>query len=235
MNEAATREIVLDTETTGLEPAEGHRIIEIGALEMVNHVATGRTYHVHINPERAVEDSVSVHGLTDEFLADKPVFADVVDEFLEFLGDSRLVIHNAPFDMGFINSELARLGRDEIPMDRVEDTLVMARTRFPGARASLDALCARYGIDNSHRKLHGAMVDTDLLAEVYIELLGGRQPGLSFSEAAAAAPKDEETKAPSAPAAVRPPREHAPSPEEAEAHDAFVATLNEPLWARVGK
>ena len=233
MNEASAREIVLDTETTGLDPAEGHRIIEIGALEMVNHVATGRSYHVHINPERAVEDSVSVHGLTDEFLADKPVFADVADEFLGFLGDSRLVIHNAPFDMGFINAELARLGREGIPADRAVDTVVMARTRFPGARVSLDALCARYGIDNSHRKLHGAMVDTDLLAEVYIELLGGRQPDLSFSEAAAptsAGPGDS----PEA-ASVRPPRAHAPSPEEAEAHDAFVATLNEPLWARTGK
>ena len=235
MNEASTREIVLDTETTGLEPAEGHRIIEIGALEMINHIATGRTYHIHINPERAVEDSVSVHGLTDEFLADKPVFADIVDEFLEFLGDARLVIHNAPFDMGFINAELARLGRDEIPMERAEDTLVMARTKFPGARASLDALCARFGIDNSHRKLHGAMVDTDLLAEVYIELLGGRQPGLSFSETAAAAPVEAGAASPVAATAARPPREHAPSPEEAEAHDAFVATLDEPLWARVGK
>ena len=233
MNEASTREIVMDTETTGLDPAAGHRIIEIGALEMVNHVATGRSYHVHINPERAVEDSVSVHGLTDEFLADKPVFADVADEFLGFLGDSRLVIHNAPFDMGFINAELARLGRGEIPAERAVDTVVMARRRFPGARVSLDALCVRFGIDNSHRKLHGAMIDTDLLAEVYIELLGGRQPDLSFAEAAETAMPAAAGTTPAA--AVRPPRPHGPSPEEAEAHDAFIATLNEPLWARTGK
>ena len=231
MAETPLREIVLDTETTGLDPAEGHRIIEIGAMEMVNHIATGRTYHVYINPEQPVDpESIEVHGLTDDFLADKPVFGDIVDEFLEFLGDSPLVIHNAPFDMGFINAELARLGRSELPTERAIDTLVMARSKFPGGRASLDALCSRFEIDNSHRKLHGAMVDTDLLAEVYVELLGGRQPGLSLTEAAAPVEERGEAKA----AAIRPPRKHAPSPEEAEAHEAFIATLEEPLWRRFG-
>ena len=155
------REVVLDTETTGLNPGEGHRIIEIGALEMVNHIPTGKTYHVYINPERVVDpDSIAVHGLTNEFLDDKPLFADIVDDFMAFLGDSRLVIHNAAFDMGFINAELERLGRDPLPMDRSLDTVALARSKFPGARANLDALCRRFSIDNSHRDLHGAMIDT---------------------------------------------------------------------------
>ena len=232
MDEATLREVVLDTETTGLDPASGHRIVEIGALEMINHVSTGRTYHVHINPEREVDpETVDVHGLTDEFLADKPTFAEIVDDFMEFVGDSPLVIHNAPFDMGFINAELSRVGRTTIPMDRAVDTLVMARTKFPGARASLDALCSRFGVDNSHRKLHGAMVDTDLLAEVYIELLGGRQPDLTFSEAPAE-PDEGETR--SEVATIRPAREHSPSKEEAEAHAGFIEAMENPLWARIG-
>ena len=237
MDDQRTREVVLDTETTGLDPAAGHRIVEIGALEMVNHVPTGRTYHVYINPEREVdEDSTGVHGLTDEFLSDKPVFAAVVEEFLGFLADSPLVIHNAPFDLGFINAELSKLERETIPMERAVDTLAMARRKFPGSRVSLDALCGRYGIDNSHRELHGAMVDTDLLAEVYIELIGGRQPDLAFSDAAEpdggpAGGVEPET---GSARVIRPPREHAPSPEETAAHDAFVKTLNNPLWARTG-
>ena len=232
MDESTLREVVLDTETTGLDPAGGHRIVEIGALEMVNHVATGRTYHAYINPEREVDpETAGVHGLTDEFLADKPLFADIVDEFMEFLGDSPLVIHNAPFDMGFINAELSRLGRTSIPMERAIDTLVMARTKFPGARASLDALCSRFEIDNSHRDVHGALVDTKLLAEVYIELIGGRQPGLTFAEAPAA-PVEE--KAESKVSAIRPPRDHAPSSEESAAHKAFIDGMENPLWERIG-
>lgn len=235
MDEAPIREIVLDTETTGLDPGEGHRIVEIGALEMVNHMATGRNCHIYINPERGVEDSVEVHGLTDEFLSDKPVFSKVVDEFLDFIEDSPLVIHNASFDMGFINAELSKLGRDPIPMERAIDTLAMARKKYPGSRVSLDALCNRLEIDNSHRNLHGAMVDADLLAEVYIELLGGRQPGLSFSvDSAGPAPADERLE-PEASSVIRPPREHAPSGKEAAAHEEFVATLKDPLWARIGK
>ena len=233
MDDATMREVVLDTETTGLDHSDGHRIVEIGALEMVNHIATGQTFHAYINPERDIDpETASVHGLTSEILAGKPVFAEIADEFLEFLGDSPLVIHNAPFDMGFINAELARLGRPAIPAERAVDTLQMARQRFPGARASLDALCARFEIDNSHRQLHGAMVDTDLLAEVYVELLGGRQPALSFGEAPAGPPEGGPRPAAGAPAA-RAPRPHAPSREEAEAHDAFVETLNNPLWAKV--
>ena len=175
------REIVLDTETTGIDPAQGHRIIEIGALEIVNQTPTGAQLHLYINPEREVEaGALEVHGLSNEFLEDKPLFADIVDEFLEFIGESSMVIHNAPFDMGFINSELKRLGREELPMSRATDTLTMARRKFPGAQANLNALCRRFDIDNSHRELHGALVDADLLASVYLELLGGRQRNLSL-------------------------------------------------------
>ena len=175
------REIALDTETTGISPRDGHRIIEIGALELMHHLPTGRKLHLYINPEREIDDgAVAVHGITSDFLADKPVFADIVDEFLAFVGDDPMVIHNASFDMGFLNAELKRLDRPVLPMAQSIDTLMMARKKFPGAQANLDALCRRFEIDNSHRDLHGALVDADLLAAVYIELLGGRQPGLSL-------------------------------------------------------
>ena len=175
------REIALDTETTGISPRDGHRIIEIGALELMHHLPTGRKLHLYINPEREIDDgAVAVHGITNDFLADKPVFADIVDEFLGFVGDDPMVIHNASFDMGFLNAELKRLERPVLPMAQSIDTLMMARKKFPGAQANLDALCRRFEIDNSHRDLHGALVDADLLAAVYIELLGGRQPGLSL-------------------------------------------------------
>ena len=164
-----TREIVLDTETTGIDPKDGHRIIEIGALEMDNHMPTGKQLHLYINPERDIDaGAVAIHGLTSEFLADKPVFADIVDEFLNFVGDSPMVIHNAPFDMGFVNAELARLARAPLPMTQAVDTLPMARKKFPGAQANLNALCRRFEIDNSHRDLHGALIDADLLAAVYV-------------------------------------------------------------------
>ncbi|MEC8642063.1 MAG: DNA polymerase III subunit epsilon, partial [Pseudomonadota bacterium] len=170
------REIVLDTETTGISPSDGHRIIEIGALELFNQTPTGEQFHIYINPEREIDaGAVNVHGLTSEFLSDKPVFADVATGFLEFIAESRLVIHNAAFDMGFLNAELVRRGMAALPMERAVDTLTMARRKVPGAQASLDALCRRFEIDNSHRDLHGALVDADLLASVYIELLGGRQ------------------------------------------------------------
>ena len=175
------REIALDTETTGISPRDGHRIIEIGALELMHHLPTGRKLHLYINPEREIDDgAVAVHGITSDFLADKPVFADIVDEFLAFVGDDPMVIHNASFDMGFLNAELKRLDRPVLPMAQSIDTLMIARKKFPGAQANLDALCRRFEIDNSHRDLHGALVDADLLASVYIELLGGRQPGLSL-------------------------------------------------------
>ena len=175
------REIVLDTETTGISPRDGHRIIEIGALELMHHLPTGNKLHIYINPERDIDDgAVAVHGLTSAFLSDKPLFAEIVDEFLSFIGDAPLVIHNASFDMGFINAELDKIQHPTLPMDRAIDTLAMARKKFPGAQANLDALCRRFEIDNSHRDLHGALVDADLLASVYVELLGGRQPGLSL-------------------------------------------------------
>lgn len=175
------REIVLDTETTGIDPKDGHRIIEIGALALVNHMPTGEQLHIYINPEREIDaGAVAVHGLTNDFLDDKPLFADIADQFLTFIGSDPLVIHNAPFDMGFINAELEKLGRAALPMERAVDTLTMARCKFPGAQANLNALCRRFEIDNTHRDLHGALIDADLLASVYIELLGGRQPDLSL-------------------------------------------------------
>lgn len=176
------REIVLDTETTGFEPHEGDRIVEIGAVELIGHVPTGRTYHQYINPQRAMPaEAFAVHGLGDEFLADKPVFAQIAQDFVDFVGDSKMVIHNAAFDMKFLNAELGWLNRPLLPMDQALDTLAIARRRFPGSPASLDALCRRFGIDNSSRTLHGALLDSEILAEVYLELIGGRQPDFGLS------------------------------------------------------
>ena len=173
------REIVLDTETTGISPRDGHRIVEIGALELMHHLPTGRRLHLYINPERDIDEgAIAVHGITSDFLADKPIFADVAEEFLAFIGSDPLVIHNASFDMAFINAELARIDRPVLEIGQSIDTLAIARKKFPGAQANLDALCRRFEIDNTHRDLHGALLDADLLARVYIELLGGRQPGL---------------------------------------------------------
>lgn len=178
------REIVLDTETTGLNPEEGHRVLEIGAVEIVHQAVTGRVFHRLINPERDVpQDAARVHGHTTTTLKDEPVFASVVDEFLAFIGDSSLVIHNAEFDMRFVNAELARLGRDPIGMDRVVDTLVLARRKHPGQPNSLDALCDRYRIDRSRRVRHGALLDAEILVEIYCELSGGRQRALAFGDA----------------------------------------------------
>src|SRR5690242_10106213 len=166
------REVVLDTETTGLDPEQGHRVVELGAVELANHIPTGRTFHAYINPERDMPaEAFRVHGLAAEFLADHPVFAEVVDAFLEFLGDGKLVIHNAAFDVRFLNAELDRCGRPPIPSERAVDTLVLAQRRFPGAPNNLDALCKRFGVDNSNRKLHGALLDCELLADVYLHLL----------------------------------------------------------------
>ena len=180
------REIVLDTETTGLYPEQGHRVVEIGCVELINHVATAAHFHRYINPERPMDaDAEAVHGLTDAFLSDKPVFAEIADAFLEFVGDDPLVIHNAAFDIGFLNAELARLGHPALPMERAVDTVKIARRRFPGAQANLDALCRRYGIDLSDRSLHGALLDANLLAKVYLELRGGSQPDLTLGTEAA--------------------------------------------------
>ena len=177
------REIVLDTETTGLDPETGDRLVEIGAVELYGHVPTGKTYHQYINPERDVpQEAVDVHGLTFDFLRDKPLFRDVANDFLAFIGDAKLVIHNAAFDMKFLNAELKWQSKPQIPWERAIDTLEIARKKFPGSPASLDALCRRYGIDNSARTLHGALLDSEILAEVYLELIGGRQPGLVLSD-----------------------------------------------------
>jgi len=176
------REIVLDTETTGIDHGKGDRVIEIGCVELVNHVPTGRFYHAYINPEFPVsQGAFGVHGLSNEFLADKPVFAAVVDKFADFIGDARLVIHNAAFDVGFLNAEYARLGRPAIVLNDCVDTLSLARRKHPGASNNLDALCSRYGIDNSRRTKHGALLDAEILAEVYIELIGGKQTGLDLT------------------------------------------------------
>ncbi|NWG45649.1 MAG: DNA polymerase III subunit epsilon [Alphaproteobacteria bacterium] len=216
------REIVLDTETTGLDPASGDRILEIGCLELNHHVPTGRRLHHLINPERQVsQGALDVHGLSNELLAGKPVFAEIVDELLAFIGEDRLVIHNAEFDMKFLNAEFARLGRPPLPMSRAIDTLRLARQTFPGAPASLDALCKRFGVDNSARELHGALLDAELLAEVYLELKGGRQPVLIAGEDGTG--EDMRILA-EVPARRRPaPLLREPTAEEAAIHAAFIA------------
>jgi DNA polymerase-3 subunit epsilon len=223
------REIVLDTETTGFNPSEGHRIVEIGCVELRNHVPTGTVWQSYVNPERDMPDGAfQVHGLSEAFLADHPVFAEVVGGFLEFVGDARLVIHNAAFDMGFINAELGTLGFGPIPMSRTVDTVQLARAKFPGAQASLDALCRRFGIDNSARTKHGALLDAELLAEVYLELIGGRQHGLSLVSGEAGGQTDSVA----AEAPVRAPRPHAASDAERAAHTAFISGLTDPIWNR---
>lgn len=189
-----TREIILDTETTGISPADGHRIVEIGAIELFNHVPTGRTYHVYLNPERDMpKEAEAVHGLSAAFLRDKPVFKTVADDFLAFVGEAMLVIHNATFDMAFINAELSYLDKAPIDMGQVIDTLAMARRKHPMASNSLDALCRRYGVDNSKRTKHGALLDAELLADVYVELLGGRQTALNLVDTAGALAKKSPT------------------------------------------
>ncbi len=220
------REIVLDTETTGIDPGSGHRIIEIAALELLNHIPTGRRFQCYLNPERDVPaDAVAIHGLSSEFLGDKPRFAEVVDDLLQVIGDAPLVIHNAEFDVGFLNAELVRLERPALSVRRIVDTLVLARQRFPGAPASLDALCRRFAIDNSARTNHGALLDAELLADVYLELIGGRQAGLELiagDEVAAAAL--------AAVRAPRPSRPHAATEAELAAHLLLVAQLDNPIW-----
>ncbi|MEO0486770.1 MAG: DNA polymerase III subunit epsilon [Pseudomonadota bacterium] len=224
------REIVLDTETTGLDPFQGDRIVEIGAVELWNHVPTGRTYHQYINPERAMAaEAFEVHGLGDDFLRDKPVFADIVADFVTFIADAKLVIHNAAFDMKFINAELGWLNRPALPNDQAIDTLAIARKRFPGSPASLDALCRRFNIDNSARTLHGALLDSEILAEVYLELIGGRQPDLVLaSSGSGAGGAAESAWKPSARPTPLPTRL---SEAEQEAHQRFVAALGDKaLW-----
>jgi len=222
------REIVLDTETTGLDPAAGHRVVEVACLELTQHMPTGRSFRRYLNPEREMpEEARAVHGLDDAFLAQQQLFAEVVDEFLAFIDDAPLIIHNAQFDLKFLNAELARINRPPLEFDRAVDTVGMARRRFPGAQASLDALCRRFGIDNTARTLHGALLDCELLAEVYLELRGGRQPGLDLDPTKRIA-EAAGTQTVARPA--RPARAHAPSAEESAAHEAMLARLKAPIW-----
>jgi DNA polymerase III subunit epsilon len=229
------REIVFDTETTGLSPLTGDRMVEIGCVELVNKVETGRTFHAYFNPMRPMPAGAeAVHGLSDVFLSDKPPFQDVCEELIDFLGDSKLIAHNASFDFGFLNHELSQCRRPLVCMTRMIDTVAMARQRHPGAKHSLDALCTRYGIDRSLRVKHGALIDAQLLSQVYIELCGGRQIGLSLAPTAEA---KEQVAAPQLEGpitiSVRPPRPHKVSDEELARHAAFVATLVEPIWAKL--
>lgn len=228
------REIVLDTETTGFEPSEGDRIVEIGAVELFNHVATGKTYHQYINPMRSMpNEAFEVHGLGDEFLRDKPVFADIAQAFVDFVGDARLVIHNAAFDMKFLNAELGWVNRPLLPMDQALDTLAIARKKFPGSPASLDALCRRFGIDNSSRTLHGALLDSEILAEVYLELIGGRQPDLVLAQSG---PSDAQSQGSGGAWRATPratPLPNRLTEQEAAAHASFVAGLTDGgLWPK---
>jgi DNA polymerase-3 subunit epsilon len=225
------REIVLDTETTGLDPAAGDRIVEIGAVELLNHMPTGKTYHQYINPDRPIpKEAFDVHGLSDDFLRDKPRFKAIAPAFLAFIGEARLVIHNAPFDMKFLNAELTAAGLATMPMTRAFDTVALARQKFPGSPASLDSLCRRFGIDNSARVKHGALLDSEILAEVYLELIGGRQPNLSLGT--------QKTEVTATDTAWRPrPRPTAlpnrMTAEEEVAHSAFVAKLGAgSLWGK---
>jgi DNA polymerase-3 subunit epsilon len=223
------REIVLDTETTGLDPLAGHRVVEVGCIELVNTVATGKTFHGYFNPEMIMPTGAQdIHGLTDEFLSDKPLFAEKVEAFLAFIGDAQLVIHNAQFDIGFLNAELERVGRAKLANPYV-DTVSMARRKFPGQRASLDALCERFSIDNSSRTKHGALLDSELLAEVYLELSGGRQRdlGLAAELVGVAAGMLTAGNLP-----VRAARPHGPTDAELAAHVAFLSQITDPLWLK---
>lgn len=240
------REVIFDTETTGLDPKTGDRMVEIGCVEMVGRVETGRTYHAYYNPQRDMPSAAeAVHGLSSEFLSGKPLFADTAEELLEFLGDAPLVAHNAGFDFGFLNAELERLGRPPIAMDRMVDTVALARKKHPGAKLSLDALCTRYGIDRSHRVKHGALLDAELLAQVYVELTGGRQIGLELANDAHISPAIPLSggQAGSHPAAAdgrsglparirREPRPHSATAAEIERHTQFIAGIEQAIWHR---
>lgn len=228
-----TREIVLDTETTGLDPLEGHRLVEIGCIELLNHLPTGKVFHTYLNPMRDVPpDATRIHGLTTEFLKNHPVFTEKVEEFIAFVGDAVLVIHNAEFDMKFINAELKSSGFKPLLMNRVVDTLPMARQKFPGQPANLDALCRRFKIDNSERKFHGALLDSELLSEVYLELIGGRQHGLGLGSELAV----QQSQALNAKIKrqKRTPRSFPPGEKELRAHDALLDKIKDALWKKTG-
>ncbi len=219
------RQIVFDTETTGLDPFSGHRIIEIGCVEIINLMPTGKVFHQYINPEREVpEEATRIHGLTDAFLKDLPFFNAIVRDFLDFIGDAKLIAHNADFDMRFLNWELENIGLEKIPMARTIDTLKIARSRFPGSPNGLDALCKRLGVDNSSRTKHGALLDSEILAEVYLELMGGKQAGMELVQKKTVAPAKPDRKT------ERAPRSFPPTAEELKAHEKFISGLNQPIW-----
>lgn len=230
------REIVFDTETTGLDPATGDRMVEIGCVELVNRVATGATFHAYFNPERDMPAAAeAVHGLSISFLEDKPLFSATADDLLEFLGDSPLVAHNAGFDFGFLNAELERISFEPLCTTRMIDTVALARRRHPGAKLSLDALCTRYGIDRSHRVKHGALLDAELLAQVYVELTGGRQIGLGLAAESTQASIGQAVKiarvSGRADGERREPRPHTASSEELARHRAFLEQIESPIWS----
>ncbi len=227
------REIVLDTETTGFDPETGDRIVEIGAVELMGHMATGKTYHQYINPERAMPQSAfEIHGLGDKFLADKPKFAEIGRAFLDFIGDSKLIIHNAAFDIKFLNAELKWMNLPQIPWEQALDTLAIARKRFPGSPASLDALCRRFNIDNTSRTLHGALLDSEILAEVYLELIGGRQPDFGLSTQTQTS--GGQTEAQWTPKPRPTPLPSRITDKEAAAHAEFVSKLgDDALWSKL--
>jgi DNA polymerase-3 subunit epsilon len=227
------REIVFDTETTGLDPRSGDRLVEIGCIEMVNRVPTGEIFHAYFNPQRSMPaEAEAVHGLSEAFLADKPLFATRASELMDFLGDSRLVAHNAGFDFGFLNTELGMCGLDSVDRDRMVDTVAIARRKHPGAKLSLDALCSRYGIDRSHRTKHGALLDAELLAQLYVELMGGRQIGLELAADFSVETQVSITVATTTTRVFRAPRPHAASAVELARHEAFMAGFSDPLWSR---
>ncbi|WP_344708637.1 DNA polymerase III subunit epsilon [Sphingomonas humi] len=231
------REIVFDTETTGVNPASGDRMVEIGCVELVNRCPTGREYHAYFNPERSMpSEAEAVHGLSTIFLSDKPLFGDKCEELLDFIGDAPLIAHNAGFDFGFLNAELAHCGRDPVCLSRMICTLVMARSKHPGSKHSLDALCSRFGVDRTARVKHGALLDAQLLAQVYVELTGGRQIGLSLLAETRSGDQAVASDAGfvTAPRAIRPARPHEPSLDELAAHTQFIAKMKEPLWAALG-
>lgn len=227
------REIVFDTETTGLDPSTGDRMVEIGCVEMVNRVETGASYHCYYNPERDMPAGAeAVHGLSSSFLSDKPLFRDVAQDLLDFLQDSPLVAHNAGFDFGFLNNELSLIGREAISMDRMVDTVAIARKKHPGAKNSLDALCSRYGVDRSHRIKHGALLDAELLAQVYVELTGGRQIGLELAADTVIVETTETASITITTGPRREPRPHSATAEELARHQAFIENIKSPLWGK---
>ena len=220
------REIVLDTETTGLDPKLGHRIVEIGAVELLNHIPTDNTYHCYINPEREIDQGAfEVHGLSAKFLSNFATFGNIADEFNDFIKDDTLIIHNAPFDISFLNAELSAIGYKSINTNRIIDTLPLARNKFPGAQVNLNALCRKYNIDNSHRDLHGALIDADLLASVYLELIGGKQPGLKL---ASNQKKSNITELVVQKERIK--RVFAASKAELGAHSELLDSLTDPVW-----